>query len=100
MSKDPESEQSGSTMGKSFARSSPNSGELSTPSRAFIALTLPSSVLISPLWHMKRFGCARSQDGKVLVLKRECTMARCDSKSAWVRSVKNGAICLGVSMPL
>ncbi len=46
-----------------------------TPSRARIQLMLPRSVLISPLWDMKRFGCARSQLGNVLVENRECTIA-------------------------
>ena len=36
---------------------------------------LPRSVLISPLCAMVRMGCARPHDGKVLVLKRLCTMA-------------------------
>ena len=40
---------------------------------------LPRSVLISPLWLMKRFGWARSQDGNVFVAKREWTIAKCDS---------------------
>ena len=71
LSKVPESEQSGSTMGNSFGRSSPKRSERTTPSREFMALVLPSRVLISPLWLMKRFGCARSQEGKVLVLNRE-----------------------------
>ena len=68
LSKLPESEQSGSTTGNSLARSSPKSSDRITPSRAFIQLQFPSRVLISPLWLMKRFGWARSQEGKVLVL--------------------------------
>ncbi len=39
------------------------------------------SVLISPLWHIMRSGCARSQEGKVLVEKREWTSAMCVTKS-------------------
>ena len=41
----------------------------STP-RPRIARTLPSMVLISPLWQRSRKGCARSHDGLVLVEKR------------------------------
>ena len=40
--------------GSSFWRSSPNSSESSCDSRARIQLTLPRSVLISPLWQMSR----------------------------------------------
>jgi len=72
----PESEQSGSMMGKSFFSSGPNRSLCSTPSRACIQLMFPRSVLISPLWHMKRLGWARSHEGNVLVLNREWTMAR------------------------
>ena len=42
----------------------------STAARAYIQLTLPRTVLISPLWARKRYGCASCQDGKVLVEKR------------------------------
>ena len=44
------------------------------------------SVLISPLCAMQRYGCARSQLGNVLVLKRECTIASVHWKSGSVRS--------------
>ena len=54
--------------GSSLARSSPNSSEAKSAWRAFIQLILPRRVLISPLWHRKRNGWARSQDGRVLVL--------------------------------
>ena len=47
---------------------------------------LPRSVLISPLWEMKRYGWARDQLGKVLVEKRECTMAMADAISGSDRS--------------
>ncbi len=72
----PESLQSGSTTGNSFFSSSPNSSLFTTPWRACIQFMLPRSVLISPLWLMNRFGCARSQDGNVLVENREWTIAR------------------------
>ena len=39
----------GVSMGKSFGRSSPNNSEASTFCRAYIQLTLPRRVLISPL---------------------------------------------------
>ncbi len=47
-----ESEPPGRTIGSTFCRSSPNSSEASCDSRARIQLTLPRSVLISPLWAM------------------------------------------------
>ena len=40
----------------------------SSDSRVFIHARLPCSVLISPLWHSTRNGCARAHVGKVLVL--------------------------------
>ena len=49
------------------------------PWRACIQFMLPRSVLISPLWHINRLGWARSQDGKVLVENRECTIAKCET---------------------
>ena len=48
-------------------------------SRANMVSALPRIVLISPLWTIKRFGCARIQLGFVFVLKRECTVAMADS---------------------
>ena len=56
LSNTPESEQSGSAIGNSFFKSSPNSGLATTPCRARIQFSLPRSVLISPLCDMKRFG--------------------------------------------
>ena len=50
----------------------------SSASRARIQLRLPCTVLISPLWAMKRNGWASGQDGKVLVENRECTTASAD----------------------
>jgi len=47
-------------------------------SRASIRLMLPRMVLISPLWRMMRFGCARFHEGVVLVEKREWTSARAE----------------------
>ncbi len=61
--------------GMTFLMSLPNSADLKFACAAFIQLTLPRSVLISPLCAMKRFGCARSQLGNVFVEKRECTSA-------------------------
>ena len=57
----------------------------SEPSRLYIQFLFPRSVLISPLWHIMRMGCARSHDGNVLVEKRECTSAMCDAQSASCR---------------
>ena len=45
-----------------------SSGWASRVSWLFIQLTLPCSVLISPLWASIRKGCASRQVGKVLVL--------------------------------
>ena len=44
---------------------------VSIDSRARIQLRLPLTVLISPLWAMRRYGWASGQDGKVLVENRE-----------------------------
>ena len=44
-----------------------SAGSDSRVSCDFIQLTLPVSVLISPLWASMRNGCARRQVGKVLV---------------------------------
>ena len=73
-----ESEPFGLMMGVIFLMSSPNTGDWNSASRARIQLMLPRSVLISPLCAMQRYGCARSQLGKVLVEKRECTSAMAD----------------------
>ena len=56
-------------------RSSPKSSDASCDSRARIQLTLPRSVLISPLCAISRYGCASSQLGNVFVEKREWTSA-------------------------
>ena len=64
-----------SISGRQSARSSPNASEESTASRARIQLTLPRTVLISPLWAIIRSGCASSQLGAVFVEKREWTIA-------------------------
>jgi hypothetical protein len=75
-------------IGKTLLRSSPKASETMLASRACIQLMLPRSVLISPLWAMKRYGWARSQLGKVLVEKREWTMPIAVSMSGWLRSGK------------
>ena len=67
LSKVAESEPPGRTTGRTFARSSPNSSDASCDSRARIQLTLPRSVLISPLWAIIRYGWASSQLGNVFV---------------------------------
>ena len=67
-----------------FWRSRPNSSDASCDSRARIQLTLPISVLISPLWAMTRNGWASSQLGNVFVEKREWTSASALAKrSSW-----------------
>jgi hypothetical protein len=50
--------------------SSPNSFDDTEACRAAIQLTLPRSVLISPLCATMRYGCASGQLGNVLVEKR------------------------------
>ncbi len=45
-----ESVPSSSMMGRTRARSSPKTAERNSACRAFMALTLPLMVLISPLW--------------------------------------------------
>ena len=86
LSKLPESLVPGSQIGNSFETSS-KTGDANIAWRATIQFTLPRSVLISPLWAMKRYGCARSQDGNVLVEKRWWTSARaetnCGSSRSW-----------------
>ena len=93
-SADPESLRLGSTTGYSSVRTRlPKRLELMTPSRAFIRFTLPRSVLISPLWANIRSGCARSQLGNVLVLKRVCTSARYVSYSGLCKISKSKQKC-------
>jgi hypothetical protein len=58
----------------------------SCPSRARIRLTLPSIVLISPLWHSIRNGWARSQLGAVLVENREWKIASAEVNRSSRRS--------------
>ena len=74
------------TIGKSFGMSFPNSSDSRRPWRAFIQFTLPLSVLISPLWHTYRYGCASGQVGNVFVLNRECTSASALVRLASMRS--------------
>ena len=50
----PESLEASSTIGRIFSMSSPKTGEENMRSRACIQFSLPRSVLISPLWAMKR----------------------------------------------
>ena len=67
LSSEAESDCPGRTSGRIFARSSPNTGDAKSFSRAFSAFRLPFSVLISPLCASMRKGWARSQVGKVFV---------------------------------
>jgi hypothetical protein len=82
------SEPPGWTTGSTFRRSSPKSSEASCDSRAAIQLTLPRSVLISPLWATIRYGWASCQLGKVLVEKREWTSASAEASRGSRRSAK------------
>ena len=78
----------GGRPGAPCARSSPNSSDASCDSRARIQLTLPRSVLISPLCAISRYGCASSQLGNVFVEKREWTSASALSMRSSTRSGK------------
>ena len=62
-------------IGHILFRSGPIRSDSIDRRRAYIQLTLPRTVLISPLWARNRYGCASFQDGKVLVEKRWCTSA-------------------------
>src|SRR5512142_2169101 len=86
LSSDAESEPPGRMMGLKSSMASPNTSDLSMASRADIQARLPDSVLISPLWQIRRNGCARSHDGNVLVEKRECTIASFDCVRGSLRS--------------
>ena len=74
--------------GSTFGRSSPKSSDASCDSRARIQLTLPRSVLISPLCAIMRYGCASSQLGNVFVEKREWTSASALANRSSARSGK------------
>ena len=74
--------------------------EDSSASRARIQLRLPMTVLISPLWAMKRNGWESGQLGKVLVENRECTTASADATRSSTRSGKKLSSWSVVSMPL
>ena len=65
--------------GKIFSISVPKRSDWQSAWRAFMKLALPMTVLISPLWAMKRLGWARDQLGKVFVEKRVCISASADS---------------------
>ena len=62
-----ESEPPGWMIGFTSASASPNASEAMRISWLFIQLTLPFSVLISPLCASMRNGCARRHCGNVLV---------------------------------
>ncbi len=69
----------GSTTGSTRFMASPMTAERIVSSRAFMRSWLPRMVLISPLCSRKRCGCAFDQLGNVLVEKRECTIAICET---------------------
>ena len=73
-------------MGRKSSMFCPHTSLDKSHSRASIQVRLPRSVLISPLCASKRKGCASCHDGKVLVLKRECTSASLDSALGLARS--------------
>ncbi len=63
----------------------------SVDSRARIQFRLPRTVLISPLWAMRRNGWASGHDGNVLVENREWTSASSVANRRSDRSGKNGS---------
>ncbi len=73
-----ESDPSMEITGRILEYSSSMSAEFMLSSRASMRLALPRMVLISPLWQMIRLGCARCQEGVVLVENRLCTSAIAD----------------------
>ena len=99
-SKEAESLAPGVQIGKIRSRSPGIRSDLSSASRARIQLRLPMTVLISPLWAMKRNGCDSGQLGNVLVEKRECTTAIALSTRSSTRSGKTWSSWSVVSMPL
>ena len=99
-SKDAESLAPSVQIGKSRSRSPGIRSLASSASRARIQLRLPLTVLISPLWAMKRYGWASGHEGKVLVEKREWTSASAEANRRSDRSGKNGSSWPVVSIPL
>ncbi len=81
-----ESDAPGVQMGKARLRSPGMASVPSSASRARIQLRLPWTVLISPLWAMKRYGWASGHDGNVFVENRLWTRASADSTRSSVRS--------------
>ena len=81
-----ESEPSAFTTGNTRSMFPCSTEEESVSSRASILSTLPRMVLISPLCSRKRLGWALSQEGVVLVEKREWTMAMAETNSSDCRS--------------
>ena len=75
LSSAPESLLSACTGGSRSSMRAPHTGAARSGSRARIHARLPSSVLISPLWAIRRMGCARLHLGAVLVLNRRCSTA-------------------------
>ena len=73
-------------MGLKSSMFSPQKSLESSHSRAAIQVRLPRRALISPLCARWRKGCASSQVGKVLVEKRECTIASSDTVRGSLRS--------------
>ena len=72
----------------------------SSASRARIQFSLPITVLISPLWAMKRYGWASGHDGKVFVEKRLCTRASAALEPRVAEVGEERRDLVGVSMPL
>ena len=95
-----ESEPPSLITGRTFAIWSSRYGDAIFSSRACILSAFPLMVLISPLWTMKRYGCALSQDGLVFVENLECTIVIADSKSSSCRSLKNVRSCPTRNIPL
>ena len=80
------SEPIGQITGRRSARSSPQTAEVNSGSRARIQLRLPSSVLISPLWATIRKGWASFQLGSVFVANRWWNSAMPETQRGSARS--------------
>src|SRR3954453_22250913 len=87
-------------IGHILFRSGPSRSDSIDRRREYIQLTLPRTVLISPLWARNRYGCASFQDGKVLVENRWCTRASADVVRWLRRSWENVPTWVASNRPL
>ena len=91
---------SGVQIGKILVMSPGRRSVARRASLARIQFRLPWTVLISPLWAIRRYGWARGHEGNVLVENLECTRAMALTTRSSVRSGKKADNCGVVSIPL